>query len=254
MTAPGFSRVTGRMIAGGILILLGVLFTLDNFGLVEAGDVFRYWPLVLVGFGLLKLAQARYTEQRVAGGIVVVLGTLLLLRTLHVITFHLRELWPVFFVVAGALLVWRSIRPRNPEAAAEGALVGARDRLSGARDGVPGQGFLLNDFAFLGGGERVVRSQDFRGGEVTAIMGGFNIDLRGAAIAGDEAVLEIFTLWGGVELKVPEEWLISMRGVPILGGFSETQSGASSPPAPGTARKTLVITGTAIMGGVEVKH
>ena len=112
----------------------------------------------------------------------------------------------------------------------------------------------MNDFAFLGGGERIVRSPDFRGGEVTAIMGGFTIDLRGAGIVGDEAVLEIFALWGGVELKVPEEWIVSMRGMPILGAFSETQSGTSTPLAPGVPRKTLVITGTAIMGGVEVKH
>ena len=32
----------------------------------------------------------------------------------------------------------------------------------------------------FGGGDRIVRSQAFRGGTVTAIMGGFDIDLRDA--------------------------------------------------------------------------
>ncbi len=253
MSAPAFSRITGRVIAGGILIALGLLFTLDNFGLVNAGDVFRYWPLMLVGFGLLRIAQASYPAQRVAGGIVVALGIALLLRTLHVVSFHVRDVWPVVFLLGGGVLVWRAFRREGPNPA-DGVLAGARSRMSGGQEAPDGTGFFLNDFAFLGGGERVVRSQDFRGGEVTAILGGFNIDLRGASIGREEAVLEIFALWGGVELRVPEDWTISMRGIPILGGFSESNRGSSSAPVQPAAGKNLVIKGTAIMGGVEVKH
>lgn len=244
------------MIAGGILILLGVLFTLDNFGIVQAGDLFRYWPLFLVGFGLLRISQAHYSEQRVAGAVLVGVGVLLLLRTLHLLYFHLRTVWPIFLVIAGLLLVWRASRRRDPSGSAEAALSSATGSLSDARtESVPGGGVYLNDFAFLGGGERIVRSQDFRGGEITAIMGGFNIDLRGAGIAADEAVLEIFTLWGGVELRVPEDWQVVIHAVPILGGFSETSQGPGrAAPAGGAPSKRLVIKGTAIMGGVEVKR
>lgn len=246
------SRITGRVIAGGILIALGLLFTLDNFGLIEAGDVFRYWPLVLVGFGLLRIAQAGYPAQRVAGGLVVLLGVALLLRSLHVVMFHARDVWPVVLLLGGGMLVWRAFRREGPNPA-DGVLAGARGRLAGEPDASDGSGFVLNDFAFLGGGERMVRSQNFRGGEVTAIMGGFSIDLRGAAIGGDTAVLEIFALWGGVELRVPEDWVISIQGTPILGAFSESHS-ATTGSAPAPSGKTLVIKGTAIMGGVEVKH
>jgi predicted membrane protein len=244
------------MIAGALLIGLGVLFTLDNFGVVDAGDIFRYWPLALVGFGLLKLVQARFPEQRVGGVVLMGVGALLLLRTLHIMSFHLREVWPVLLVIGGGLLVWRSVRGRDPAH----ALDGARARLADSRpEGSPAPstdgGYLLNEFAFLGGGERIIRSHDFRGGEVTAIMGGFNIDLRGAGIAGDEAVLEVFTLWGGVEIRVPEDWVVQLQAVPILGGISETTAGPGAPPAAAPAsRKRLVIRGTAIMGGVEVKR
>lgn len=251
MTPRPLSRLTGRTIAGGILIALGVLFTLDNFGLVDAGTIFHYWPLLLVGFGLLKIAQAQFPEQKVAGAVVSAVGVLLLLRTLHVLNFHMRDVWPVFLVFAGGLLVWRSAHHRN----AEGVLADARLGLGGGRAEAGGDGHVLNDFAFLGGGERIVRSQDFRGGEVTAIMGGFNIDLRGASIAGDQATLEVFTLWGGVEIRVPEDWIVEINAVPILGAFSETAHGPGAPVAPPSgSRKTLVIRGTAIMGGVEVKR
>jgi len=103
----------------------------------------------------------------------------------------------------------------------------------------------------MGGGDRVVRSQDFRGGEVTAIMGGFGIDLRGAGIAGDSATIHIFTLWGGVDLKVPDDWNVAVAGTPILGVFTNSAHGVRQGDA---AAKTLVIKGVAIMGGVEVKN
>ena len=96
----------------------------------------------------------------------------------------------------------------------------------------------------MGGGDRVVRSQDFRGGEITAIMGGFGIDLRGAAIAGDSATIHIFTLWGGVDLKVPEEWNVVHYA---QGGYlviAPVKIGAGA---------TIGLRAV-IMGGVEVKN
>jgi predicted membrane protein len=239
------------MIAGALLIGLGVLFTLDNFGVVDAGDVFRYWPLFLIGFGLLKFAQSRRTEQRLGAALVMGIGTLLLLRTLHLVSFRPRDVWPILLVVLGGLMVWRSVRRRNPDA----VLAAARGQLPDLGSATQDGGYVLNEFAFLGGGERIIRSHDFRGGEVTAIMGGFNIDLRGAGIAGDEAVLEVFTLWGGVEIRVPEDWVVQLQAQPILGGISETTAGPGAPPPAASApRKRLVIRGTAIMGGVEVKR
>lgn len=241
------SRVTGRTIAGLILVALGVVFTLDNFGVIEAGEVFRYWPLLLVGAGLAKLAHARLPEQRVAGSIFVAAGIALLLRNFHVISFHVRDVWPLFLVFGGAFLVWGSLRAR-------GRSVDRAAGASGPPSSSPG-GSVLNEFAVMGGGERVVRDPDFRGGEVTAIMGGFEIDLRLAGIAGDSAAIEIFTLWGGVDLKVPEEWNVVVQGVPILGGFSNSTKGGGPPgSSPSTPRKTLIVRGTVIMGGVEIKN
>jgi len=258
MSAAGSPRVTGKVVAGGALILLGLLFTLDNFGVIEAGDVFHYWPLFVVGFGLLKISHSRSPEQRVIGVVVTGIGLLLLARSLHLIPFGMRQIWPVLLLIVGALLVWQSVRRRgfpSGAGAAEQVLGGARAGLAAARGEPMAAGSTLNEFAFMGGGDRVVRSQEFRGGEVTAIMGGFEIDLRGAAIAGDTAELEIFALWGGVELRVPEDWNVAMRGIPVLGSFSNSsKSAGSAAPAGSPPGKTLVVAGMCIMGGVEVKN
>ena len=259
MSCAGSPRVTGRIVAGAILISLGVLFTLDNFGLVQAGDVFRYWPLFIVGFGLLKVSQSRAAEQRVGGVVITAVGMLLLARSLRILPFGMRELWPVLLLVFGGLLVWQSVRGRRSredgqEIAGEGVLAGARERLGSLR-GESIAGSTLNEFAFMGGGDRVVRSQDFRGGEVTAIMGGFQIDLRGAAIGAQPAEMEVFTLWGGVDLRVPEDWNVVVRGVPVLGVFSNSTRSAGSAVSSGEVPgKTLVVKGMSIMGGVEVKN
>jgi len=246
------SRFTGRTVAGCVLVLLGVLFTLDNFGIVEARQVFRFWPLFFVTVGAVAFSRGRLPEQRVAGVLIMAFGGLLLLRTLGVLPFRfrLRDLWPLFLIFGGGFLVWGSLRSR--ERALARALGGGGTEAAGTR--------RLNAFAVMGGGERVVRGSDFEGGEVTAIMGGFEIDLRQAGMAGDTAEIEIFTLWGGVDLKVPEDWNVVLDAVPILGGISNTArnggsgsgSGSGSPGASG--RKTLLVRGTVIMGGIEIKN
>jgi hypothetical protein len=257
MKEQASGRASGRLVAGGLLILVGLLFTLDNFGIVRAGDLFRYWPLLLVGAGLTKILQGghgEHREHRAAGFVLLAIGVIFLLRTFDVVWFRVRDLWPLIFLVAGGLLIWRATRRRGQgETPGEGALAGAGEDLAASRpwrDGPVDAGSVLNEFAFMGGGERVVRSQDFRGGEVTAILGGFEIDLRGAGIAGDSATIEVFALFGGVELRVPEDWDVAVHGTPILGAvINSAKAGIGTVPT-----KTLVIRGSAIMGGVEVKN
>ena len=99
----------------------------------------------------------------------------------------------------------------------------------------------------MGGYRRMNNSKDFKGGELTAIMGGLEIDLREASLKGD-AVIDIFALMGGVEMRVPEDWLVIIEGFPFMGGFEDK----TRPPKEST--KHLIIKGTAMMGGIEIKN
>jgi len=96
--------------------------------------------------------------------------------------------------------------------------------------------------------QRTIRSQEFRGGTVVAVMGGCAIDLRNATIAGEEAVVDVTAFWGGLEIRVPDDWYVESRGVALLGGFGDKTQG------PLQGGKRLVVTGMAIMGGVEIKN
>ena len=93
-------------------------------------------------------------------------------------------------------------------------------------------------------------SQAFEGGELTSIMGGYELDLRQADIpAGGEAVLEVFSLMGGGSIRVPEDWAVDAEVTPFMGGVS-VATHTKNP----EAGKRLRIKGLAVMGGIEVRN
>jgi hypothetical protein len=221
--APDF-RVTPRLVIGLAIMLAGFLLALDSLGFADAGQVFRWWPLALIAVGVTKLlAEA---SQRSGASLLIVLGAAFLALNLGLLSFP-RVAAIVLFLV-GARIAWKALAPRTQTPATGG-------------------GSTLDVVAILGGSKRGV-SGDFKGGQAFAFMGGSEVDLRRATMARDEAVLDVFVFWAGLEVKVPEDWEVVCRGLPLLGGFVD-----NTRHAPG-AQKRLVVTGMAVMGGVEVKN
>jgi len=68
-------------------------------------------------------------------------------------------------------------------------------------------------------------------------------------MAGREAIFEANAIFGGVEMKVPAEWAVSVRGMGIFGGYEDKTKMPVSPDAP-----LLVVSGYAIFGGVSVSN
>jgi predicted membrane protein len=97
--------------------------------------------------------------------------------------------------------------------------------------------------------EQRPKSQDFQGGDATSLLGGCKIDLRQAAIKREEAILDVFALWGGIEVIVPRNWSVVIQGTPILGAFADKTDSSKEEGGP-----RLIIRGAVIMGGVEIKN
>jgi predicted membrane protein len=230
-------RVTPQLILGFFTILVGVLFTLDNLDVLEAEEYFRLWPAGIIAVGLTKLIQSKTPSGRAAGIVFSLVGTLWLLSNLRLIRFSIWDYWPMILVAIGASMVWQVLaRSSNVT-------------IAGKPDIPVDPDSTINAFAVMGGVVRSCNSKDFQGGELTAIMGGCEIDLREADIQGEEAVIHTFAWWGGIEIKVPEDWTVVSQGLPLMGGFADT----TRPPQQGP-KKRLVIKGFAIMGGVETKN
>jgi hypothetical protein len=98
---------------GVILIGLGAIFLLHNFGIVDAGRPGDWWPVVLIGFGLSSLVAPKEAGDAASGVAVIALGAFFLLRNFDVIDWRFQDIWPAFLVLAGISLIARSIAERR---------------------------------------------------------------------------------------------------------------------------------------------
>ena len=103
--------------------------------------------------------------------------------------------------------------------------------------------------AVFGGVNRHISATDFHGAQCTAVFGGCNIDLRDAQIQGREAVLDTYAIFGGVEVRVPEDWQVVSRNVAIFGGVNDHRRSSLQ----GARYEDSDPQGAAIFGGVTVK-
>ena len=223
--------MTPQLLFGIVVIVAGILFTLDNLGLVEADQYIRFWPVIPILFGALRLAQAQTSTGALTGFLFLVFGIWQLLEEVTTLRVHVDDIWPLLLVLLGVYLGWQGVSTR----AASPALK-------------EGNVTTLSGMAILGAFTRGSSSKAFRGGDLTAIMGACEIDLRKAAIDG-EATIDVFALWGGIDIRVPENWIIESRVLPLLGGFEDKTRGPS-----GRTTHRLIIRGFAVMGGIEVKN
>jgi predicted membrane protein len=217
-------RITPRLVIGLAIMLGGLVLALDSLGFVEGGQLFRFWPLALIAVGIVKWISP--APQRMTALFWIVAGVAFQLVTLGRMSFG--GVWAALLFFVGAKIAWKALRPT-------------------ARPTDPAA--ALDLLQFMGGTKTVVTTQDFKGGQATAVMGGCEIDLRHAAMPeGRAAVLDTFAFWGGIEIRVPDDWEVVSQGNAVLGGFVNNARSVRE------AKRRIVVTGLAIMGGVEVKN
>ncbi|MFZ6645461.1 LiaI-LiaF-like domain-containing protein [Undibacterium sp. TJN25] len=228
-------RNQSRVFFGAFIIIVGALALLNNLHIFDTSDILPFWPLVFVGFGVMKLYQARHTSAYVLGGVLVLVGCGMILQRLGIMYFRWRDWWPAFVIFAGAMVLSRGLYGKQWRSRRDGVEL------------VDGDNSSVDVVAVMSGHNLKSDSQTFKGGDILAVMGGVELDLRQASIV-SEATLSVFAMWGGIVIKVPNDWSVVMNGTPILGGMDDK----TVPPL--VAGKRLVIVGEAIMGGVEVKN
>ena len=229
------NRIDIKVFFGIAIIAVGVILFLDNLGFDFRVNLFDFWPLILVAIGLNQLVQPHEARQPISGIVFLFLGLYFLLDNFIYIPFDLGDLWPIILIVIGFSIL--------------------KNHAWGAPDKAASADFINLSF-ILGGGDHKFTSQTLTGGKVTAIMGGGTIDLRQASCEGDTLILDTFAFWGGIEIIVPFHWQVNIQASPIMGAIENNTSSPAGiegieinlPP------KSLVIKGSAIMGGVEVKN
>ena len=268
--------VTPRTVFGVAIALLGFALALDRMGVVEASHLLRFWPVPLILIGALMIVQARDGRERMRGWIFAGVGTWLFLNTEGLLSVRLWELfWPVILILIGLSLVFRTGGPRRrregrfgtPGASGSNPSFGASESFvpnaSATSTGTPpvlqyaDRSERISMFAVWSSVRRTSAASPFRGGDITAIMGGGQLDLRLATIPpGEEAILDIVAVMGGVEILVPSGWEVSTPIFPFMGGVEDKRF-PPLPADPNAVRKEsggrLVLRGLVMMGGVHIK-
>jgi hypothetical protein len=259
-------KITPRFILGVFILLVGIALALDRLGVVQAHHVMRFWPAVLIVFGLTVLQRGRHAA--VTGLLLIIVGSWLLLNTLGIVSLQVWEfLWPLILVFIGARIIMRSGRMRSgtpnersgfgqaPPAASQPYNPSQPYNTSQPYSpATPANATAANAsehasvFSVLGSCRRRWGKTTFRSAEAVCVMGGFELDLREALMGAEgSAQIEVLVIMGGLHVLVPQNWTVNSNVVPILGGIDDkTRTNASG------ATQQLILRGTVLMGGVEI--
>jgi hypothetical protein len=108
----------------------------------------------------------------------------------------------------------------------------------------------IKSFAMFGESKTVVQSEHLRSADATAIFGAVTLDLRDVHVD-EQATVDCFALFGGVEVLMPKRWRLTLSGTPIFGGVEDNT--VQDDPLPAEA-PVLVVKAVAMFGGVAVAN
>jgi hypothetical protein len=221
---------SGQALAGLVLLSIGSLLFAQNLDLLNLRQYARYWAVLPLAIGLIKLLTGGSRGDRVFGIVLTIFGGSQLAKALGYWSPGPADVVAFVLIGVGVYFIARGLFGRpEPQISLDGS-------------------DWISAIAIMAGFERSNNSQNFRGGDLTAVMGGCEIDLRQASLRAP-ASIDVFVMWGGIELRVPEDWTVELRGTPLLAGFVDK---TRQPPMP--SEKRLIIRGVALMGGVEIKN
>lgn len=217
------TKFTGQNYIALLLIILGSGFLLQTLGYFDFGWVLsQWWPAAIIIFGIIEFSKP--SQRKIGPAIVILFGTILLFSRFNTSEVNFWGLfWPLVLLFIGASILFRQ----------------------------PGEKLIaeksIQAFAFMSGVEKRLNTDGFVGGSSVTLFGGTVIDLRQAKLA-DNATLDLLTFAGGVEIYLPENCRVNNQVLVLLGGIEDRTQEVANP------TQTLVLTGTVLMGGVDIKH
>lgn len=222
-------KINVSLIIGLFLVILGGLFLLDNFDVIYFDVpywVFR-WQSILIIIGLLLLANS---ENKTAGLVLVAIG----------IFGWMPELWPLVLIGLGIYILYRrkdhTVETKDSQQS---------EFTKSTKDD------YINDTAIFGGGHKRITSESFRGGKLTAVFGGSEIDLFDCKLAEGTNYLDVFAMFGGTDISMPAEWNVRIEVLPIFGGFADKRR--KDPNQVPDPERKLIIKGLVLFGGGNIK-
>ncbi len=236
---PQRRRQRSSLIVGLLIVAIGTVLLLDRLGIMDAQDVFRYWPVILIVLALNGIIHADRPGKVVFNGMVGLAGVLLLLTELRILHVTFEEIWPVFIIAAGLLTMWGALFPR-----ARVVHIGPMQQAA------PSSSPHLNVVSIFADGRWTVTAQDFENGYIRAVFGGFKVDMTQANMTGSRAYVTLDVVFAGGEIRIPDSWNVLIEAQPVFGSCEDKTRRQQQP----ATAKTLVLRGKVVFGGIEVRN
>ncbi len=213
-----------RKLLGILLIFAGTVMLLDRMDLLpEFLEWLASWYTILIAIGVYNILSGNKSS----GIIMLVIGGFFLINDLDLFSISWSYVWPIALMGLGVLFLFRNSMSRFSEQTTDAQFFDAT--------------------SVLGGGKQLITSNPMNGGRITCILGGAEVDLR-KSVPANGAVIDIFNFMGGSEIRVPEDWNVSVEVSSILGGFQDKRNVAVHENSP-----VIKIKGFTILGGGEIK-
>ena len=218
--------MSGQRFVGILIVIFGIGLLLQQFDLFDFTTILaNWWPIFFILVGIIQI-WTNGMQAIIPALIFLIVGIMLFI---HIwIEFNLWQiLWPFLLIMFGLSIIF------------------SRREWKQALD----EADEIHLTTFLSGIESKNGSKNLSGGSVLSVLGGIQLDLRHAQLTENGAVLNVTTILGGVEIIVPENVQVEIKGTPILGGWENKTNTYGM-----EKNKTLYINGVALLGGIEIKH
>ncbi len=224
-------KKTSNILWGLVLIILGIIFGLNALEITNINIFFDgWWTLFIIVPSFIDLFKEKDKTGNIIG---LLIGILLLLACQDIISFGLiwKLAFPVALVLIGLSIIFKDVL--NNKIKEEIKKINKTNQKECC--------------AIFSGQEINYDKEEFNGCELNAIFGGIDLDLTKAKLK-EDAVINACTVFGGIDIKVPENVIIKIVSTSVFGGVSDTRQNKTT-----DSKVTIYVNATCIFGGIEIK-
>lgn len=256
-----------RFWTGIALLIVGGVLLADKWGVDFPRWLFQ-WPSIVVLVGLVSGFKSNFRNS--SWFIITLVGVIFMADAIDTDLNFREYLWPIVILAFGVMFImrprkrwcrnrkaWDGVSYTHVNPSTDAGLPASNYDASKTYNPTSGFGAeheyssadVIESVSIFGGVKKVVTSKNFQGGEVICFMGGAEYNLMQADFTG-HIVIEVIQGFGGTKFIIPPHWEVRSEAVAIFAGFEDKrplQPGAFDP------NKVLIIKGTSIFGGIEIK-
>ncbi|MDR2815218.1 MAG: cell wall-active antibiotics response protein [Proteiniphilum sp.] len=240
------SHKKGGILFGLFLVVAGILFLSFNFGWIDSAlkPVLFSWPMIFIVVGVIRFFKRNY----LASFFWLIPGVFFLIpRIVETYPGYIRGVdsdfaciyWPLLLILSGIGFILKVVLSKRRKR-------GKRSFHTIYTTG--GASGRIEKTVIFGGTESIFLDPVFYGGEISVIFGGVVLDLRKTQLPEGETYLNVDAIFGGVELHIPDNWLVEAKFQTVAGGLQDKRLALS----PDNSRK-LILQGDLIFGGCEIR-